>query len=260
MELGPAFEVRRRTAHDTVRSDGTRVREWQLDVIAWELGDLVLPPVAVTFTFGGHAGQVETNTVPIRVDGVLGDIADDPTARGGLDPPQRLVERDWFWLYVAAGGGAIVGGVTALVWYRRRRRRDVELPSIGGITAQELDGPSRGALARLAAIERSGVLTRDAERKRGYDQMIDVLRDYLGARYRVATRDLTSAELSSKLATSATAEERACIDAWLRTCDVVRYGGVRTDAAEARRTLDAARAVVVATTPGTEAAARREAA
>jgi hypothetical protein len=253
-ELGAAFEVRRRSVKDSVRADGAHVREWQLEVIAWELGDLVVPPIAVTFTFGGHVGQVQTNTVPIHVDGMLGDVIDDPKLMRGLEPPRALTQRDWFWVYVAAAAGAAVGGVTALVWSQRRRRRHVELLGDSGIRMRDLDTPSARALARLAAIERSGVLSRDADRKHGYDQMVDVIRDYLGARYRVVTRDLTSAELSRKLATATSDDERACIDAWFGRCDVVRYGGLRPDAAAARRTLDDARGVVATTTPHAVAA------
>ena len=46
-ELGPGFEVTRKLGEDKVRSDGRHAREWQLEVIAWELGDLQIPPVAV---------------------------------------------------------------------------------------------------------------------------------------------------------------------------------------------------------------------
>ena len=43
---------------------------------------------------------------------------------------------------------------------------------------------SERALERLLAIEQSGVLARDRERKTGYADMALVIRDYLGARFR----------------------------------------------------------------------------
>jgi hypothetical protein len=245
MELGPAFEVRRRDVRDSVRADGKHVREWQLEVLAWELGDLAVPPVAVTFTFGGHAGQVDTNRVPIRVDGVLGEVVDDKAMRP-LAPPTALTSRDWFWLYVATAVGAIVGAVVLLLLSRRRGEVVVEHP----IVVHNLDTPGNRALARLMAIERSGVLSRAVDRKRGYDAMVDVIREYLGERFRVATRDLTSAELLRRLAGVAGDVEHGSIGAWLGRCDVVKYGGVQPSEADARGVLDDARAMVVATTPG----------
>jgi hypothetical protein len=248
MELGPAFEVRRRDVRDSVRGDGKHVREWQLEVLAWELGDLAVPPVAVTFTFGGHAGQVETNRVPIRVDGVLGEVVDDKAMRP-LAPPTALSSRDWFWLYVIAAGGAVVGAVVLLLLSRRRGAVVAEHP----IVVHDLDTPGNRALARLMAIERSGLLARDVDRKRGYDAMVDVIREYLGERFRIATRDLTSAELLRALAGVAGAaqvDDHALIDAWLGRCDVVKYGGVQPSEADAGGVLGDARALVVATTPG----------
>ena len=58
---------------------------------------------------------------------------------------------------------------------------------------------SERALERLLAIERSGVLDRDDDRKGGYAEMVEVIREYLGARYRVATLDLTTRELLRRL-------------------------------------------------------------
>jgi hypothetical protein len=258
MELGAAFEVRRKDSRDTTRADGKREREWQLEIIAWDLGDLHVPPIAVTFTFGGHAGQVETNAVPITVSGVLGDV-DDPKLMRPLEPPTDLDGRSWFWLYVAIAAGAAIGAVVAFLIARRGRRT---LPGASGsaIVMSQLDTPGKRALARLAAIDRSGVLARDADRKRGYEQMVDAMRAYIGERYRVATRDLTSAELSRRLAGVAPDDERARIDTWLARCDIVKYGGLRATRDDASGVLDEARGFVVATTQQQPADPQQEAA
>ena len=193
VELGPAFEVRHKNVRDDVRPDGKHVREWQLDVLVWDLGDLRVPPVAVTFTFGGKAGQVDTNSVPLRVENMLGD-ADDPKAMRALAPPTDLTSRDWFWLLVGAGIGGALGAAIALLVWRRHRRAITQLT---GGTMARLDTPGERALARLLQLEKSGILERDPERKGGYGAMVDVIRDYVGARYRVATRDLTIARAVS---------------------------------------------------------------
>lgn len=247
MELGPAFEIRRKDSRDSVRADGKRVRDYQLEVIAWDLGDLQIPGITVTFTFGGRAGQVETNAVPIRVSGMLGETVDDPKLVRPMTPPTTLDSRDLFWLWIAlagAVGGAILA--TPLI-LRASRRKHVALTGglrIGG----KLDTPSERALGRLLSIEKSGVLVREESRKNGYDAMNDVIREYLGARYRIATRDLTSYELGRRLDGIAPGEELVRVGAWLERCDVVKYGGMRAEVRDADATLAAARELVVSTT------------
>ncbi|MDB4960845.1 MAG: hypothetical protein JWP01_844 [Myxococcales bacterium] len=256
LELGSAFEIRRKDSEDRARADGKRTREWQIDVLAWELGELRIPPIAVTYTVGGRAGQVETNIIPLRVEGVLGDVVDDPKAVRDMHPPRQLVARDWFWLWVgSAAGGVLIVGLGTLWWLRRRRRHTVELT--GGVVAspRRIDMTGKRALEALLAIHGSGVLDREDDRKSGYAEMVDVIRDYIGARYHVATRDLTTSELLRRLR-AAPAEERAMIGTWLERCDVVKYGGLRATAGEAHGVLDDARALVVTTTQIHDGAAK----
>ena len=107
-------------------------------------------------------------------------------------------------MYVVSG---VVNNLTALVlvlWIRKKRRRRVRT-LIGTLVVstpepRRLDMTTARALERLLQIEKSGVLDRDEDRKRGYAEMVDVIREYTGARYRVATLDLTTAELVRSLA------------------------------------------------------------
>jgi hypothetical protein len=249
IELGGVFEVTRKLSEDTRTVDGRKVREWQLEVVAWELGDLVMPPIAVTYTAFGRAGQVQTNAIKLKITGVLGDAVDDPKALRDHAPPTELWRRDWFWLWVAAGGAAALGLIIGLyAWRRRRRRRAVRL--VAGVVAapRRMDAPSERALEELLAIEQSGVLDRDDDRKAGYTEMVEVIREYLAARYRVSITDLTTRELLARLSRAAADEERALVETWLERCDIVKYGGLRATRADARATLDDARALVVTTT------------
>ncbi|MGE0549616.1 MAG: BatD family protein [Kofleriaceae bacterium] len=248
IDLGPGLEVRDRVSEDRTASDGTQTREWQLAVTAWELGEQRIAPIAITFTVGGRVGQVETNAMRIRVDGVLGDAAENPNALRDVQPPARVMVRDWLWVWVAGAGAGAIAFVAVVLGLRRRRRNTVRL--IGGAVAapRNIDMTSERALERLLAIHASGVLDRDDDRKRGYAQMVDVIREYLGARYHVATLDLTSSELARTLASVASSDEQAIIGSWLEQCDRVKYAGVHATAEQANRTLDDARALVVTTT------------
>jgi hypothetical protein len=259
IELGGVFEVTRKLSEDKRAADGRKVREWQLEVIAWELGDLVMPPIAVTYTAFGRAGQVHTNAIKLKIMGVLGDAVDDPKALRDHAPPTALLRRDWFWVWIAAGAGAALGLLAGLVAWRRRRRRTVRL--VAGVVAapRRMDLPSERALEKLLAIEQAGVLDRDDERKAGYTEMVEVIREYLAARYRVAITDLTTSELLARLARATSAEECALVESWLERCDIVKYGGLRATRADAKTTLDDARALVVTTTAAPPAAAREAA-
>jgi hypothetical protein len=249
LDLGPAFEVRRRLSEDRRSGDGRTTREWQIDVTPWELGDLKIAPVAVTFTAFGRAGQVQTNAVPMKIVGELGDLADDSTAMRGLAPPMGLFARDWFWIWLATAAGAVVGVAIGALWFARRRRRRAR-QLVGGAIARprRIDMTGERALERLLAIEQAGVLGRDADRKTGYAEMVQVIRAYLGVRYRIAVHDLTSFELLRRLDAVAPRDEIELVSAWLAGCDLVKYGGQRTTSAEAAKALDEARALIVTTT------------
>ena len=249
VELGGAFEVRRKlSVEDKVQPDGSKLREWQLEVTPWEVGELEIPQLGVTFTSNGKAGQVATNAVPVRVVALLGDV-DDPTQLRPLEPPRTLVSPDWTLLYAgAAAAGAIVLVLAYLRFRRRRRTRTYALVAGSGIIPRHMDMTSERALEQLLAIERSGDLDRDEDRRRGYVAMFEVVREYLGARYRVASLDLTTSELVRRLERVAGSGELALVESWLERCDLVRYGGVRPAHAEARTALGDARGVILATT------------
>jgi hypothetical protein len=203
----------------------------------------------VTFTAMGKAGQVATNAVPVKVIGVLGDVVDDPKLVRANAPPTKLVSRDWFWAIVFA---CIAGVLVALAVYglgrRLIKRKNVVLSSGAISVSRRIDMTSERALQRLLLIENSGVLANGDTRKQGYDEMVAVIREYLGNRYRVATLDLTAAELLRSLAKVAPSDERDDIGKFLDRCELVKYGGLRASTEQAKRALDDARALVVATT------------
>ncbi|HEX4449324.1 MAG TPA: hypothetical protein VH143_00585 [Kofleriaceae bacterium] len=246
LDLGGAFEVKKRVSVDSVDRDGQHRREWQIEVYAWDLGDLEVPPVAVTFTSNGHAGQVASNAVPIRVSGVLGD-ADDPKLLRGLAAPVVLFQRTWLWnlLHDPLELGIAIAVLVAIFmfarWPRKRRVAAMPEPELVFGPKRELDMTSERALEKLREIERSGVLGRDGDRKRGYAEMADVIREYVGARFAIlAARELTSGELVAALPASA----REVVAVWLDRCDPVKYGGELGTTNGAAQTLDAAKQLV----------------
>jgi hypothetical protein len=252
IEIGGDLEVTHKSSENRKTADGKNVREWQLEVIAWDVGKFQIPPLAVTFTSQGKAGQVATNAVPLEVTGVLGDVVDDPKLMRGDAPPVSIMSRDWFWAWIAGGAGAVlVLAALALYIYRKRKHRVRTLIGTLVVSApppRKLDMTSERALQQLLAIEQSGVLDRGDDRKRGYTEMVEVIREYTGARYRVVTLDQTTAELMRSLDKVAPADECTQIAHWLERCDIVKYGGLEATADDARGVLDGARTLVMTTT------------
>jgi len=252
LDLGGAFEVRRKVTTDSIRPDGRHQREWQLEVYAWDLGDLEIPPIAVTFVSSGHAGQVATNPVPVRVAGVLGD-SDDPKLMRGYAAPVALFQHSWLWnllhdpLALGIAAAIIVAAFLIARWPRKRVQLVVKRAYPAPVR-RKLDMTSERALERLLEIERSGALDRDAARKLGYADMADVIREYIGARFAIAAaRELTSSELVIELEHAGTPHDRELVAAWLERCDPVRYGGERATSDAARSILEDARALIHAT-------------
>ena len=109
---------------------------------------------------------------------------------------------------------------------------------------------SERALAQLLVLEKSGVLDRSDERKVGYTRMVEIIRDYIAARYRIQTSDLTSYEIVRALRRAdCPGAELKMIDDWFERCDIVKYGGFKATSDDAYAVLEAARQLVISTTP-----------
>jgi hypothetical protein len=259
LELGPAFEERKpRKTVDRTRSDGKKVREWQIEILAWDVGELMVPPIEVSFVLGGTRYAVVTNAVPVTVAGTLGDMVDSTQPRGHA-PPVVLWRRTWLWVILAGIILGLLGAAATLIVIARRRKQPVIAilpPRVSGIFRRRLGGPAEDALARLDAIDSSGMLARD--RKVAYTEMIDVIQEFLGRQLGGDTRDLTTGELrdwlgKAKLSTG----QRLELSRWLDECDLVKFGGYRASVEEGRTHLVAAKDLVIAiATPvgGAEAA------
>jgi hypothetical protein len=250
LPLGPAFEESART--DVVRqeADGTVSREFEIALQAFEVGDLVIPPIPVTYAAYGRAQEVVTQAVPIQVTGAVGEGEAELRDIAG---PVALERPDWTLLYVgAAVGGAI--SLLALVliasrlWRRRRRRV--------GRLAEALRRPAHEeALARLDEVEASGAL--DAEdRKPAYLAMSEALRGYLGRRFGFPALDLTTEEIRRELAARHAGVELAdSMCAWLEQGDLVKFAGHDASPDEARQALYEARIFIDRTRADVPAAA-----
>lgn len=260
LDFGPSFEERRRTTTDKVRADGKKVREWQVEVLAWDLGEMMLPPVQLSVIRGGQPEIMETNAVPITVVGALGDMVDDVEPRG-MAPPISLWRRTWLWVVIAAGVVLAIAVITFLLVRRRGPRRPA--PAVVAPLSARISGvfrrPRYGAaaeeaLARLEAIDTSGMLARD--RKVAYTEMIDIVQGFLGRQLGGNTVDLTTGELREWLAKQdLPGPTRLEVSRWLDEADLVKFGGLAATVEEGRAHIAAARELVIAIAMPTAAAA-----
>jgi hypothetical protein len=168
----------------TVRTsaDTSAVEQYaEYRVAAWDLGKQPIRLEDVLVRFNGATRRVPIAGYAVFVRSVL----PKDSAQRVPKPPRDLFEPGmfpwWVWALIAA---AIIGLI--LWWMRRRRRRK---PAIAIVV-----DPYERAEAEFQRIEALGLV--DAgERGRYVTLMIEVLRDYLSARYAEASLALTSTEL-----------------------------------------------------------------
>ena len=116
---------------------------------------------------------------------------------------------------------------------------------------------SERALERLLAIEQSGVLDRDDDRKAAYLDMDEVIRDYLGRAVRHRHRRGDHRRAAARAATADPPRPTtAIVGAGSSAATLVKYGGYRATRDEARGDSRARATLVMATTvkPAEEAA------
>ena len=168
------------------RPDSGGVVQWgYYRVAAWDVGDQPITLGDVVVTLGGRSRRVPIAGRKVFVASVL--PAD--TAQRVPKPPRPLYEfaTPMWWLWVALAALAVVLLLLWWWWRRRKRGRPVAVPDPFLRAEREF--------ARIEALR----LVEAGERGRYVTLVVEVLRDYLAARYRAAPLSLTSTELLAAL-------------------------------------------------------------
>jgi hypothetical protein len=237
LPLGLEFEETARTDRLVKNPAGGLTREFEIALMAFALGPLVLPAVPVTWVTQGRAREQATPALELTVTGAL---ADGDAALRDIAPPVAVVRRDL--RLVAIAGGAVGALLVALVIWRlvrRRRRRDAMVAA----ASEAQRPPHEEALARLAQVEGSGALDAD-DRKPAYLEMSEIVRAYLGRRYGLPAPELSTAEIRARLIVDDAGEPLVRIVDWLERCDLVKYARGTASEDEARQALYDARIFV----------------
>jgi hypothetical protein len=157
----------------------------------------------------------------------------------------RPLKEQWkappnYWLWGAIVATAIAAAIALTWWIRGRRRR-------GRVVAPEAHvPPDVVALAELDRISAMELATR-GEYKSHYTLVVDTLRRYLEARYRIEAMDRTTFELLDVLeARSVRIEGLAPL---LDEADLVKFAKFTPTVETAVAAINRAREMVIATTP-----------
>ncbi|HXT15853.1 MAG TPA: hypothetical protein VN706_09500 [Gemmatimonadaceae bacterium] len=151
-------------------------------VAAWDIGSQPIKLDDAIVHLNGVERRIPLGGYSVFVRSLLPKDSAQRVAK----PPRELFESNmfpwWLWALIAA---AIIGIGTIVWWWIKRRRRPKPVVIVD---------PYARAVAEFERIDALGLL--DAgERGRHVTLVVEVLRDYLSARYAVATLSLTSTEL-----------------------------------------------------------------
>ena len=196
--------------------DETRVREARRYLAyAFSLADVVIPalPLAATPKAGGKRRLVRARGLRLRVAPGL-----DPLKAGDPELPSAPPRAPFPWLGLALGLClllAAAGGAFVLV----RRRRRPPAPSATEAPPPPAHERTLEALRALGAAQPTGpeAIRTDVIR------IADLLRDYVGERFDLPARNMTTEELLPDPTLELSPPQRAALSDLLTRCDLVKF-------------------------------------
>lgn len=250
--LGERRDARR---HRRTESGGREIDRWEVELLAFEAGELELPAIPLAFgstlaetrpvaiavatQFREEELPVATSTRPEAIAELEKMAAQDPGT-------VRVLVEDLSPVWIALG--AIVIAVAAALVWRWARARDRALAAV--VPPPPPPRPAHEvALERLARLRASGALGR-GELKVLYGELSELLREWAGARFGFDSLDLTVAELMEALARG----ERPGLDAraleeLLYAADLVKFAKFVPAVSDAERAIETAETLVRAAMP-----------
>ncbi|HKW11008.1 MAG TPA: hypothetical protein VJO33_11565 [Gemmatimonadaceae bacterium] len=223
------------------RPDSGGVVQWgYYRVAAWDIGDQSISLGDVVVTVGGRSRRIPIAGHKVFIESVL--PAD--TALRVPKPARALYEfaAPWWWIWAALAALALL--LLLLWWWWRNRKRSRPVIAIDPFLQAERD---------FARVEALGLV--DAgERGRYVALVVEVLRDYLSARYAAARLSLTSTELNGALGNERAVPNERLVRV-LNETDLIKFARRQITADRARELGREARAIVAhehrASTPAT---------
>ncbi len=240
------FEIQsQKELPDVSKGENAGERTIELQIAPFETGEQIFGPLEVVYSAGGETAlKVESNCVTVQVHSILAQLQEEgkETALRPIGDPMTLPFTFWPWVILALAALILLSAF--LVWFFRRSRRTTV-----SLAPPPLPEPDEEALHSLAEVETSGMLQK-APAKELYSRLSEILRLYLGRRYRFDALEMTSNELLDTLETIGwPGELYRLLRADLAECDAVKFAKY-TPADEIRRAaLERVREIVTRTRP-----------
>jgi hypothetical protein len=244
------FEITGKRVRVESERDGRQLFVFELDLLALEGGEQTIPAIDLrVVTKQGFVGSVKTAPIALKISSLL---ANEPNAQlKGETKPVVVMQQDYTLLYVL-GGLAAAALIALLTWlairYAQRRVRPAPPPP-------PPRPPWEVAVERLAELRRRKQEMVEAGKAAQFvDEVSDVTREYLGARFAFDGLESTTDEALQLL------RDHNCnvglwqeVAAYLRRCDLIKFARVDPDQDEADLVFAKAQDIVQFSTPLDEA-------
>lgn len=237
-QLG-SFEVIKVTDRVDIPQGARRqsTRTYQLESLT--AGPQEIPAVDVHYIQGKgqtESGTLQSRPVVVEISSLLEGQADPLKFRDikGVFDWVDPVQRSFGWRYYAVGSTILVvlAGATLFVYQYHRRRLT----------------PDRLALAALACLQEGDLLER-GEIQKFYDDLTDIVRQYVEQHFSIQAPRLTTGEFLAQLGEKSQLEDqyRPAMEAFLRVADMVKFACLEPGQQEADAAIEKARQFVLET-------------
>ena len=225
---------------------GWRRRETRYFLSTFETGEFTIPTFTVVYRDAGGERRVGTPPVKITVESVAPLREDDEGIRDAKPPvlpPWRMSKEMALALAGAALALTILAGVLIALWIRKRR-----LEPVPTAPPRPIEDVAREALTRIAQSD----LLSQGLIKEYFDQVSDVIREYLGRRYGFEGIATTTSELLEALRGPLSEDGRLkLVAAFSDDADLAKFARWQPDRLVCDRFLDTAHRVIDETTEKT---------
>ena len=236
------FEIRDYEVVDPQKTEAGLITDSYSYVISvYDVGEFEIPPVSIFYTdLAGQPRSIRSQAITITVNSVKPSEAEDIK---DIKPPVEITGTRNIYLWGAGALALLIGVLILLYLWKRRKAR--------GETEEERHGPPRPAheiaYEELDRIERLNLIDQGMI-KEYYTEVSEVIRRYVGHRYRIITMELTTAELVDSMVEDDIEEGRVgAVRSFLEECDLVKFAKFIPPLEEMEAALSKARTIVDAT-------------
>ena len=230
-------------APERVQEGDSVVETWRLELMALRIGKRKIPSFPIDYeTLAKDTGHVSAPPTTVVTEGRIEDASKE-VALSPAAPPFQVFDRNWALIIALISVGVItVTAVLTLVAARYVARLAPRGPP------PPLPRPAHEVAAeKIAALRDSGLLAK-GQLKEFVFRASEILRDYVGRRYKVDALERTSSELLADMKTlSPKGLSLYEFEAFLSSTDLVKFAGITPAHDECSASLQTVETMVLAT-------------